>query len=121
MPLSPGKETPLVSMPESAKNGGETPGVVGGCPVAGICQAGLRAAKAVLVRVKAVELLPRTSTYQVPFVRNGGTMTAALGVEGMPAKKASLGRRSFRTRMVANPDNCATSSSQPSTGLPWTL
>ena len=121
MPWSPGRATPLVSTPESAKFGAVKPGVVEGWPMPGICQAGRRRATARLVRVKEVELLPRTSTYQMPLVRNGGTITAALGVDGTPRVNVSLGNRSFLTRMVANPDNWETSNSQPSTGWPCTL
>src|SRR6266446_8432580 len=121
MPWSPGSGTPLVSRPESAKLGAIRPGVVEGWPIPGICQAGRRRATALLVRVKLVELLPRTSTYHTPLVRNGGAITAALGVAGTPVVNASLGNRSFLTRMVANPDNWDTSSSQPKTGWPCTL
>src|SRR6266404_9224283 len=91
MPWSPGRGTPLVSTPESAKLGAIKPGVVEGWPMPGICQVGLRRATARLVSVNEVELLPRTSTYHTPLVRNGDTITAALAVAGMPPAIASLG------------------------------
>src|SRR5437773_11286586 len=116
MPWSPGSGTPLVSRPESAKLGAVKPGVVEGWPIPGICQAGRRRATALLVRVKLVELLPRTSTYQMPLVRNGGAIIAALGVAGTAAVNGSLGNCSFVIRIVANPGNCDMSWYLPGTG-----
>src|SRR5438034_262565 len=112
MPRSPGSGTPFVSTPLSPKLGATRPGVEEGWPMPGMDQAARSKSRARLVSVNAVELEPRTSTYHVPLVRNGGAIIAVAYAKGIKVETASSGNAFCRTRTEATPEDCATSRRQ---------